>query len=190
METGEGYEFFPARADYKNGQYTITVDLNKMKFTMTRTGDLPREDLPDNLYMLGGCFTWGWNFNGTTLDKVSDNVYEASNVQMNFNESDPNNPNGFKIFLGVDQWSPYFAMTDDSTNGNVKILYVENSDVPQFYPGKIGYASGVYNIQMNFNTNVATFTLTGDAPSTEPEVLYLHGGCFAPSWSFSAKCFM
>lgn len=185
VETGEGYEFFPARSNYTNGQYTVTVNLNTMKLTLTRTGDLPREDLPDKLYMLGGCFTWGWTFTGTTLDKVSDNVYEAGNVQMNFNESDPNNPNGFKIFLGVDKWSPYFAMTDDSANGNVKIQYVENSDVPQFYPGKIGYASGVYKIQMNFNTNVATFTLTGDVSPTEPDVLYLHGGCFNPAWAFS-----
>ena len=182
VETGNGYEFFPGAAGYENGVYSITVDFNTMRFSMTRTGDLPDEELPASMYLLGGCLEWGWNFTGTTLDKVSGKVYEAKNIKMRF--GDNNNPNGFKVFRKVNQWSPYFAMTDDSTYGNVKIQNVEDTDVPQFYPGKLGYTDGVYDIQMDFANMTAIFTRTGDI-SSDTEVMYLHGGCFNPSWNFS-----
>ena len=183
VETGEGYEFFPARHSYTNGLYDISVNLNTLKFTMTRKGDLPPEDLPSTLYMLGGCFEWAWTFTGTPLSKDSENIYKANGVNMRFGTNE--NPNGFKIFLAVDRWAPYYAMTDDSSMGNVKIRLVEDGDVPQFYPGKLGYTDGVYNITMNFSTMKADFVRTGDIPASEPSVLYLNGGCFNPTWDFS-----
>lgn len=181
VETGQGYEFFPATANYTNGLYDITVNFNTMKFSMQRTGDLPEDKLPDTLYMLGGCFEWSWEFTGTTLDKVSGKTYKAEGINMRFGDGS----NGFKVFLGVNQWSPYFAMADDATNGNVKIQKVEDTDIPQFYPGKIGYTDGVYDITMDFDAMIATFDRKGDIPATEPELLYLHGGCFNPAWDFS-----
>ena len=183
VETGQGYEFFPATAGYENGLYTVKVSFSSMKLTLTRTGDLPEEDLPDKLYILGNCVEWGWAFTGTTLDKSSDNIYTAKDVNMRFGTNE--NPLGFKVFLKENQWSPYFAMGADAAYGNVTIQKVEDTDVPQFYPGKLGYTDGVYDITMNFSTMVATFTRTGDIPGGDlPDVMYLHGGCFNPSWSF------
>lgn len=183
VETGQGYEFFPATAGYENGLYSVTLNLNTMTLSLTRTGDLPEEDLPSTLYILGNCVDWGWAFTGTTLDKKSDNVYEGKNINMRFGTD--SNPLGFKVFLGVDQWSPYFAMGSDAAYGNVTIQKVEDTDVPQFYPGKLGYTDGVYDISMNFSTMKATFTRTGDISGGDlPDVMYLHGGCFNPSWSF------
>ena len=188
VETGEGYEFFPVRANppYTNGTYTVSLNLVDMLLTLTRTGDLPPEDLPDHLYMLGGCFSWGWTWTGTTLDKVSDNIYEASNVTMNFNESDPQNPNGFKVFPKKDNWNTYYAMTDDATNSNVKFSLVETTDVPQFYPGKIGYASGVYDIRLDVTTYVATFTLTGGSGGDPSAPLYIAGDALSTGWTLTS----
>ena len=183
VETGQGYEFFPATAQYTNGLYDITVNFNTMKFTMTRTGDLPEDTLPDKLYILGNCVEWAWTFDGTTLDKVSGKTYKAEGINMRFGTNE--NPLGFKVFLGVDKWSPYFAMANDATYESVKIQKCEDTDVPQFYPGKLGYTDGVYDITMDFEAMVATFTRKGDIPAAEPEVLYLHGGCFNPAWSFA-----
>ena len=182
VETGQGYEFFPATAGYTNGVYEVTVNFNTMKMNLVRKGDLPPEALPDKLYILGDCVDWGWNFDGITLDKVSGMVYEANGINMHFGDG---GVLGFKVFRGVNQWSPYFAMTSDSTNGNVKIQNVEDSDVPQFYPGKIGYTDGAYDISMDLSAMTATFTYKGDTPVSEPEIMYLHGGCFNPSWDFS-----
>ena len=180
VETGQGYEFFPATAGYENGLYNIVVNFNAMKFTMTRTGDLPEEKLPDTLYLLGDCLEWSWSFSGTTLDKVSGKTYKAKNVNMNFGDGNL----GFKVFLGVNQWSPYFAMADDATNGNVKIQKCEDTDAPQFYPGKIGYTTGNYDITMDFDAMVATFERKGDIQVSEPEKLWLVGSPFTPSWTF------
>ena len=184
VETGQGYEFFPATAGYQNGVYDITVDFNTMRFSLTRTGDLPEEALPDHLWLLGNCFDWTWNFTGPTLDKTSGKVYEAKDIKMRFGDSA--NPLGFKIFLKVNQWSPYFAMGEDATSGHVTVIKVEDTDVPQFYPGKLGYTDGVYDIKIDFDAMLATFTRKGDIAGGDlPDVMYLHGGCFTPVWDFS-----
>ena len=184
VETGQGYEFFPATAGYNNGIYDITVDFNTMKMTLERKGDLPAEDLPDKLYPLGGCFDWSWQFaDAKTLNKVSGLTYELKGVNMHM--GDDNNPNGFKVFRNIDQWSPYFAMTDASTYGNVLIQNCEDTDIPQFYPGKLGYTDGKYDITMDFSSMKATFTRTGDVTADWPDILYLVGGTFNPQWSFS-----
>ena len=185
IETGQGYEFFPATAGYDDGVYDVTVDFNTMKMTIERKGDLPEEDLPDKLYPLGSCFDWSWNFSGAkTIDKVSGLVYEVKGVNMRF--GDNNNPNGFKVFLAVDQWSPYFAWDEsNSSYGNVKILKITDTDVPQFYLGKLGYTDGKYDISMDFGSMTATFTRTGDCTTEWPETLYLVGGTFTPTWTFS-----
>ena len=181
FEEGDA-QFLPAPAGYDNGVYDIEANLNTMKVKITRKGDLPELELPDHLYMVGGCFTWGWDCTGTTLDKVSGKLYEAKDIKMSFGTS--SNPLGFKVWLGVNQYSPYFAMADDATKDNVKIQLVEDSDAPQFYPGKLGYGDGVYDIAMDFGAMKATFTLKEAAPEY-PEKLYLLGGCFNPSWDYS-----
>jgi len=191
VNTGMGYEFFPGQNGYENGAYDLTVDLNTMKLTMNRTGDLPAEELPDHLYMCGGCFEWSWTFTGTTLDRVSDNKYKAEGVKMTFGTD--SNPLGFKVFTGVDKWWPYYAMGDDATKDKVtiRILEKEAPGDPQFYPGKLGYVNGTYTVEMDFDAMVAKFTLTEEA-SPFPEKLYLLGGCFGVSnddfdWKYNDK---
>ncbi|MBQ9410590.1 MAG: SusE domain-containing protein, partial [Bacteroidales bacterium] len=176
-------QFLPAPAGYTNGIYDIEANLNELKVKITRKGDLPMPQLPDKLYMVGGCFEWAWEAaNATTLDKVSDKVYEARDIKMSFGTDQ--NPLGFKVWLGPDTYSPYFAQADDATKDNVKIQMVEDSEAPQFYPGKLGYEDGTYDISMDFGAMVATFTLKEAAPEF-PEKLYLLGGCFTASWTYS-----
>ena len=181
FEEGDA-QFLPAPAGYDNGLYDIEANLNTLKVKITRKGDLPGLELPDHLYMVGGCFTWGWECTGTTLDKVTGKKYEAKNIKMSFGTS--GNPLGFKVWLGVNVYSPYFAMASDATKDNVKIQLVEDSDAPQFYPGLLGYQDGVYDIAMDFDAMKATFTLVEAAPEF-PEKLYLLGACFNPSWDYS-----
>ena len=176
-------QFLPAPAGYTNGVYDIEANLNNLKVKITRKGDLPETRLPDKLYMVGGCFEWGWNATeGITLDKVSEKYYEARDIKMAFGTDE--NPLGFKVWLGPDTYSPYFAMASDAVKGNVKIQKVEDSEAPQFYPGKLGYQDGTYDIAMDFNSMVATFTLKEAAPEF-PEKLYLLGACFSSNWEYS-----
>lgn len=177
--------FQPGRNGYTGAIYTIHLDMNSFMMTMSKTGDLPTEvDLSKyaNLYMKGDCLPWTWGTPTTLLSKTSDKVYEAKSITMNFNEGDPQHLCGFKIFLANDSWSPYFAMTDDATKGNLKIQQVDNGDVPIFNPGKIGYESGVYDVKADFNTKVLTLTKTGG----QTRVLNILGDAVG-GWDFASQ---
>lgn len=177
---GEGdYQFLPAKNGYDNGLYNIRVDFNTMMMTMERTGDLPELELPDNLYMLGDCFTWKWDWTGTTLDKVSDKIYEAKDVTMSFGEG---GVCGFKIFIGYQVWSPYFAMTEDSTRDNIGLLQVSDSEAPQVYPGKIGYSDGVYDVTVNFNDMTITLTLKDEPVDPNEGAMSMLGAASPGGW--------
>ena len=186
VEDGKGdFQFLPAISGYDNGLYDITVDLDNLKLTLKRKGDLPKEPLPDKLYLLGNCVEWLWEFTGPTLDKVSGSVYEMKDVNMRF--GDDANPLGFKVFLAVGKWSPYYAQADGSTLGNVGIALIEDSETPQFYPGKLGYTDGVYDIKMDFDAMKATFTRKGDIPTPSGlEKIYLLGDSVTWKWSFAS----
>ncbi len=168
--------FQPARNGYAAGMFTIKLDLNQLKMTMTRTGDLPAElNLPDNLYMKGDCLPWGWSTPAILLSKDSGKTYKAEGVAFSFNEGDPQNPCGFKIFLADDSWSPYIAMSESSTDHNIILEVINEGDGPQVYPGKVGYTSGTYNIVADFDT--MTMTLTA-VQSTTLGHAYLYGCAF------------
>ena len=36
---------------------------------------------------------------------------------------------GFKVYIAIGQYSPYYAMTDDSSEGNMKILEVTDKEI-------------------------------------------------------------
>ena len=181
--------FQPALNGYKSGVYTIVLDLNSYRMSMTRTGDIEHKlDLGDNVYPLGDCFKWGWEFTNP-MSKVSENVYEIKAVHMNFGDGN----NGFKIFTAEGKWSPYFAMTDDSVKDNIKILTVTDSEAPQFKPGLIGYESGNYDIRADFGAMTLTLTLISkdEKPDfDETKAFYLFGGGFengVKDWEFDVK---
>lgn len=108
---------------------------------------------------------------------------------MNFGDGN----NGFKIFIEVDKWSPYFAQTEGSSKENIEIRLVTDSDIPQFKPGLLGYESGIYDIKANFNTMTLTLTLISkdDNPDFDEEkAFYIYGGGFengVKDWSFDVK---
>lgn len=156
VKQGDGFEFQPALHGYSAGIYDMKIDANQMKLTITRTGDLPTEvQLGDNLYALGGCFSWGWAFTGTPLQKTSEKVYEASSISMAFGDNDDV---GFKVFLNIDQWSPYYAQADGATKDNFAVQLVTEGEVPQFYPGQLGYDDGTYDIKLDLNEMKLTLT--------------------------------
>ena len=157
----DSQDIVPSRiAGYTDGQYKLTVNLNTLELTMERTGELSEITLPDKLYMQGDAVEWGWKWNEeNTLNKISDKVYEAKNIKLTFGD---NNDCGFKVFIANGQYSPYYAMTGDSSEGNMKILEVTEGDGPQIYPGQCGYEDGTYDITMDFNTMTITLTAVKD----------------------------
>ena len=157
----DSQDIVPSRiTGYTDGQYKLTVNLNTLELTMERTGELSEITLPDKLYMQGDAVEWKWTWNEeNTLNKISDKVYEAKNIKLAFGD---NNDCGFKVYIANGQYSPYYAMTEDSSEGNMKILEVTEGDGPQIYPGQCGYEDGTYDITMDFNTMTITLTAVKD----------------------------
>lgn len=153
-KSGEA-QFQPGSYGYENGVYDIEVNLDSRMLTITRTGDLPEAPLPEQLYLLGGCFTWGWTWDGTRLTKAEEGVYRGQEIEMSFGD---NGDVGFKMFTERDNWGVYYAMTDDATADNISLQLVTDTDAPQVYPGKLGFDKGVYDIEVNLNTMKMTLT--------------------------------
>lgn len=148
-------QFQPGTQGYENGVYDIEVNLATNRLVLTRTGDLPEAPLPEQLYLLGDTFSWGWSWDGTLLAKVEEGIYRARDIEMSFGD---NGDVGFKMFVERDNWGVYYAMTDDATADNISLQLVTDTDAPQVYPGKLGYTKGMYDIEVDLNTMKMTLT--------------------------------
>lgn len=152
-------QYQPGSFGYENGLYSISLDLDALELTITRTGDLPAEALPEQLYLLGDAFTWGWVWTGTPLAKVEEGIYRAENLVMDFGS---NGDRGFKMYEKLENWSVYYAMADDATADNITLQRVTDTDVPQVYPGKLGFKNGVYTMEVNLLEMKMTLTQSVD----------------------------
>lgn len=180
----DSQDIVPSRINgYTDGQYRLTVNLNTLELTMERTGDLSEITLPDKLYMQGDALEWKWAWNEeNTLNKIADKVYEAKNINLAFGDNDDC---GFKVYIANGQYSPYYAMTEDSSEGNMKILEVTEGDRPQIYPGQCGYEDGTYDITMDFNTMTITLTAVADPnPNPNEGALGMNGTATSAQWDF------
>ncbi|MBR1573741.1 MAG: SusE domain-containing protein [Bacteroidales bacterium] len=187
-DDGTANLFQPARNGYGNGVYTITFDPKELMMTMERTGDITYDvELGEFVYPQGDCFPWHWSFDGP-MEKVGEKVYEIKDVLCYWGD---NGDSGFKIFIGEGVYSPYFAQGDDATKDKITMQLVGDSEVPQFYPGLLGYENGYYDITADFATMVLTLT-----PKDGPEqpggdydpatAIYVFGGGFEKyaEWTF------
>ena len=171
--------------DFKDGKYTVRLDLNTMKVTLTLTeaDQVIESQYPTTLYMSGG-------FNGWVLeqlDRIADGKFQKENVQMNLdNGADDPKGHGIKFFENSDwsnQWGPVQDWEKTDYRGWELASY---EDAPQFYPLLAGLQSGVYTILVDFTTNTLTLTPAGGTPTPEPEqpqpevtYVYLYGAAFA-----------
>lgn len=186
-DDGTANLFQPARNGYGNGLYTIAFDPDALLMTMERTGDLSYDvELGEHVYPQGDCFPWHWSFDGP-MEKIADKVYEIKDVNCSWGD---NGDSGFKIFIGEGVYSPYFAQGEDAAKDNITIRLVGDSEVPQFYPGLLGYADGYYDIKADFNTMMLTLT-----PKENPQpggdydpatAIFVYGGGFEKyaDWTF------
>ena len=182
--SGEDIRFIPKDSDpdFKDGKYTVRLDLNTMKVTLTLTEADPvvESQYPATLYMSGGFNGWALE----QLDKIADGKFQKENVQMNL-DNGPDDPkgHGIKFFENADwsgQWGPKEDWEHTDYRGWELASY---PDAPQFYPALAGFQSGVYTILVDFTTMTLTLTPAGGTPTPEPEpevtYAYLYGAAFA-----------
>lgn len=181
---GEDIRFVPKDSDpdFKDGKYTVRLDLNTMKVTLTLTEADPviESQYPTTLYMSGGFNGWALE----QLDMIADGKFQKENVQMNLdNGADDPKGHGIKFMENADwsgQWGPKEDWEHTEYRGWELAAY---PDAPQFYPLLAGFQSGVYTILVDFTTMTLTLTPAGGTPTPEPEpdvtYAYLYGAAFA-----------
>lgn len=173
---------------YDSGVYTVTFDAENLMMAMTRTGDIEYEvEFGEAVYPQGACFPWGWSFDGP-MAKVADKVYEVKNVKCQWGSA---GDSGFKLFIADGVWSPYFAQGEDAAKDNITIRLVTDSDVPQFYPGLLGYEDGIYDIRADFNAMKLELTFISGGNEgggfDESAAIFLQGAAWEkgyPEWGF------
>lgn len=160
MVEGEDYRFIPGEADpdFKDGKYTVRVDFNTMKITLTLTEADPviETQYPTTLYMAGG-------FNGWSLvpmERIADGKFQVTDYEFNFdNGADDPKGHGFK-FCETDGWKGQWGPKENWENSEYRgwELAYNYDDTPQFYPLLAGFESGTYDILVDFTTMTVTLT--------------------------------
>lgn len=153
--------FLPFNAGYVSAIYTVRVDLNTMKLTLTKT-----EDLADNgkyILVAGDAMPWGWNRDGDARAKFYE-TEEGSNVfesTTDFNLGDEGG-NGFKFWTDSGWDNEYLQDISgvagkaihkkDNTAGDTQFVPGTKAEFPSF-----GLSAGVqYKITIDMNNLMVT----------------------------------
>lgn len=187
---GEDIRFIPGDSDpaFKNGKYTVRLDLNTMKVTLTLTEADPvvESNYPTTLFAAGGFNGWSM----MELTRIEDGKFQAENIQLNL-DNGPDDPKGHGIkFFESSDWSGEWGPAGDFETENYRGWELKRygSNAPQFYPQWMGLTSGVYTILVDFTTNTLTLTPTGsaEAPANYPTSIRIYGAALPWEWDTNA----
>ena len=142
--------------EFKNGRYTVRLDLNTMKVTLTLTEADP-ENVTTYVYLYGAAFAdyTDWE-DWIAVPSVEDEIYETT---LNLNVGDSSYARGFKIYKTKSDWANEYCMYTDSTHDNIRIGHKNDTGDNQVIPFNVGYTeSGNYVVRIDFNTMTVTLT--------------------------------
>lgn len=159
-------QFYPLLHGYVSGVYTIKVDLNAMKLTMTKTGDVD-EFIPSSMiYILGDNMDYGWDMlEGNALAPVEEKVFEGYDIHITADSR-------FKFDdINWTEWT-----RDDTASDYWTIRNKMEGDDCRFIPGEADpdFKNGKYTVRVDFNTMKVSLTLTEEDPAY-PSSLYILG---------------
>lgn len=170
-------QFYPLLNDYASGIYTVSVDLNAMRLTLTRTGDVAEFDPDKALYILGDNMTDGWNMvEGNALLPVAENVYEIERIYLKAESS-------FKF--DFHDWTEYIRDDAAADYWTVRRKGDGDGDI-RFVPGDAGYGEGYYRVRVDLTTMQVTLTAEGGGELSYPEELFLFGPATEAGWNLGS----
>ena len=183
---GEGdgdIRFIPGDQGLGEGYYTVRVDLNTLKVTLTGGG---APSYPETLFLFGPATEAGWNLGSfIPLTKVSNGVFQAKGVNIDVGTANPddNKGNGFKFGISNSEWSTEYGAKEafddhDGQQGYRGWELAQNSN--QFYPLLMGHASGAYDITVDFTTMTVRFE--PEQGPDYPAALYILGDAMPHGW--------
>ena len=101
-----------------------------------------------------------WSFPGIAIPKIGDNEWELSGVELTITDENSN----IKIYENYNEFNPYYGQiaSDNTQFGIITIVHNDSEREelgdPAFYPGRFGYTSGTYTINVNTETMRVTLT--------------------------------
>lgn len=151
-------QFYPLANGYANAIYTVRLDINGMKLTLTKTGDVaPDTDFTKSIFMLGDATAFGWSFNkDNVMTDKGNGVYEYASVHLSGEKS-----KGFKFFVGFENWSNYYGRLDPINMDpywTIKLRDGNEADA-QYYLFEAGMKAGTYKVQLDNKLMTITLTL-------------------------------
>lgn len=182
---GDGdIRFIPGEQGLGEGYYSVRVDLNTMQVTLTGTGTPPA--YPETLFLFGPATAAGWDLgNFIPLTKLRSGVFQAKGVRIDVGAANPddNKGNGFKFGISNSDWSTEYGAKEafddqDGQPGYRGWELAQNSN--QFYPLLMGFASGVYDITVDFTTMSVLFE--PEQETDYPTALYILGDAMPNGW--------
>ena len=151
-------QFYPLANGYANAIYTVRLDINGMKLTLTKTGDVaPDTDFTKSIFMLGDATSFGWTFNkDNVMTDKGNGVYEYASVHLSGEAS-----KGFKFFVGFESWSNYYGRIDPKNMAPYWTINLRDGNGPdaQYYLFEVGMKSGTYKVQLNNKLMTIALTL-------------------------------
>lgn len=169
-------QFYPLQHDYKSGVYTVTVDLDAMRLTLDRTGDVEEFDPDAVLYILGEGLEYGWSMveqNG--LKAAGENVYEIAEIRLKAESS-------FKFYYH--DWTEFIRDAAASDYWTMKRKGDGDGDI-RFVPSEAGLGAGTYKVRVDVSTMRVTLTLV-EAEPTYPEQLFIFGPATEAGWNLGS----
>lgn len=168
-------QFYPLQYDYTSGIYTVSVDLNTMMLTLTRTGDVTEFDPESALYILGDNMENGWEMvEANALLPVGENIYENTRIYLK-----PESSFKFDFY----DWTEYIRDEAAGDYWTLKKKGDGDGDI-RFIPGDQGFSEGYYTVRVDLNT--LKVTLTGGTAPTYPETLFLFGPATEAGWNLGS----
>ena len=152
--------FIPGDQGLGEGYYTVRVDLNTLKVTLTG-GTAP--SYPETLFLFGPATEAGWDLgNFIPLTKTSNGVFQVKGVNIDVGTANPddNKGNGFKFGVSNSEWSTEYGAKEafddhDGQKGYRGWELAQSSN--QFYPLLMGFGDGNYRITADLTTMTVRF---------------------------------
>ena len=174
---GDGdIRFIPGDQGFSEGYYTVRVDLNTLKVTLTG-GTAP--SYPETLFLFGPATDF------IPLTKIGNGVFQVKGVNIDVGTANPddNKGNGFKFGISNSDWSTEYGAKEafddhDGQQGYRGWELAQNSN--QFYPLLMGHITGVYDITVDFTTMAVRFEPAQG--SDYPTALYILGDAMPHGW--------
>lgn len=176
--------FIPGERGFVTGMYTVRVDLNTMQVVLTPTGTTGA--YPDALFLFGPATEAGWELGRfIPMNALGNGLFRAEGVAIDVGTANPDDikGNGFKFGVSNSEWSTEYGAKEafddvDGQPGYRGWELAQNGN--QFYPLLMGFASGVYDITVDFGAMTVRFDPAGAA--IYPEALYMLGDAMPGGW--------